>query len=272
VIGRASHAVRRFVGRPGCATPQPAAFGYSSQFLSLAETALDRPSPNCERVSLINKKQSSTAGPAALSIRERRRAVTSDAIRDAAIEVASEVGYAAMTTEKIAERAGVSPSTVYRYFADRDDLLAAITAWASQQTRIALPRGADEIADIQEEFMAGLDANRAHWRAIIVARVGQKPTSTGRQQRLDVWRKVLEEVTDHLDPEEALLAKAVIVYLTGGLAWLTMTDESGLDGAQAGRAAAWAIRTLIADLRAHNEQAAPKGTAPQPAPDRERSS
>jgi AcrR family transcriptional regulator len=185
--------------------------------------------------------------------------VTRDAIRDAAIEIASETGFAAMTTEKVAERAGVSPSTVYRYFADRDDLLRAVMAWASQQTRMLVPSSADDIASLQEEFMADLDANRGLFRAIVVSRVGQQTTWTGRQQRLDFWRYLLEEVTNHLDPEEALLAKAVIVYLTGGLAWLTMADESGLDGAQAGRAAGWAIRTLIADLRARNQEAAARG-------------
>ena len=210
----------------------------------------------CERLSLINKRQSSTAGPAALSIRERQRAVTRDAIRDAAIEVASETGFAAMTMDKVAERAGVSPSTVYRYFADRNDLLAAIIGWTYGQTRIPPLSSADDIAAFQEQFMADLDGMRALFRAIVVSRVGQETTWTGRQERLDMWRQLLQEVTDHLDPEEARLGKAVIVYLTGGLAWLTMADESGLDGAQAGRAAGWAIRTLIADLRARNEKAA----------------
>ena len=87
-----------------------------------------------------------------------------------------------------------------------------------------------------------------------------------------MWRELLGEVTDHLDPEEARLGQAVIVYLTGGLPWLTMADESGLDGAQAGRAVGWAIRTLIADLRARNEKAAAQKPAPQAAPRKERSS
>jgi AcrR family transcriptional regulator len=204
----------------------------------------------------MNQSQSPIPGSAPLSIRERQRAVTRDAIRDAAIEVASETGFAAMTTEKVAERAGVSPSTVYRYFADRDDLLGAVIAWATEQTRIPRPSHADEIAGYQERFMADLDTNRGLFRAIAVSRVGQQTTWTGRQERLGFWRVLLEEVTDHLDPEEALLAKAVIVYLTGSLAWLTMADESGLDGAQAGRAAGWAIRTLTADLRTRNEKAA----------------
>lgn len=162
-----------------------------------------------------------------------------------------------MTMDKVAERAGVSPSTVYRYFSDRDDLLGAVMAWAHEATRVpAVVTSADDIATVQEQFMADLDTNRALFRALVVSRVGQQSTWTGRQERLDFWRKLLEEVTDSLDPEEALLAKAVIVYLTGGLAWLTMADESGLDGSQAGRAAGWAIRTLIADLRARNDKAA----------------
>lgn len=190
------------------------------------------------------------------SIRERQRAVTRDAIRDAAIEVASETGFAAMTMEKVAERAGVSPSTVYRYFADRDDLLGAVMAWAYEETNIPRPSTADDIAGVQEQFMADLDARRELFRAIVVSRVGQEERWSGRQRRIDYWRGLLDEVTDHLDPEEALLAKAVITYLTGGLAWMTMADESGLDGVQAGKAAGWAIRTLIADLRTRNDKAA----------------
>jgi AcrR family transcriptional regulator len=203
----------------------------------------------------MNRRQTSKSGSGSPTIRDRQRAATRDAIRDAAIEVASETGFATLTMDKVAERAGVSPSTVYRYFADRDDLLGAIIAWTYGQTRIPPLSGADDIATFQEQFMADLDANRALFRAIVVSRVGQETTWTGRRDRLDMWRAVLEEVTDHLDPEEARLGKAVIVYLTGGLAWLTMSDESGLDGAQAGRAVGWAIRTLVADLRTRNEEA-----------------
>lgn len=191
-----------------------------------------------------------------MSIRERQRTATRDAIRDAAIEVASESGFAAMTIEKVAERAGVSPSTVYRYFSDRDDLLGAIMSWAYEETLFQRPTSADDIAGVQEQFMADLDSKREIFRSIVVSRVGQQERWTGRQERLAYWRELLDEVTDNLDPEEALRAKAVIVYLTGGLAWMTMADESGLDGAQAGLAAGWAIRTLIADLRARNDRAA----------------
>ncbi len=195
-------------------------------------------------------------GTSASSIRERQRAVTKDAIRDAAIEVASETGFAAMTMDKVAEQAGVSPSTVYRYFADRDSLLAAIIERDNERIHVTTPTNADEIAAVIERAMADFDTDRALNRAIVVARVGQETTWTGRQERLDYLRGLLEEVTGHLDPDEARRGKAIIAYLAGGLAWLTMADESGLDGVQAGQAASWAIRTLIADLRERNEKAA----------------
>lgn len=208
-----------------------------------------------------------------LSIRERQRAVTRDAIRDAAIEVASETGFAAMTMEKVAEQAGVSPSTVYRYFADRDDLLNAIIDWTyGQQAHMPPLAGADDIATFQEQFMADLDRMRGLFRAIVVSRVGQSETWSGRQERLSMWRGLLGEVTDHLDEEEARLAQAVIAYLTGGLPWLTMADESGLDGAEAGRAVGWAIRTLVADLRARNDRAAGHRRPTRATPRRERPS
>lgn len=188
--------------------------------------------------------------------------MTRDAIRDAAIEVASETGFAAMTMEKVAEQAGVSPSTVYRYFADRGDLLNAILEWTyGQHPHIPPLTDADDIAPFQEQFMADLDGMRALFRALVVSRVGQSETWTGRQQRTDMWRQLLREVTDHLGEEEARLGQAVIVYLTGGLPWLTMADESGLDGAEAGRAVGWAIRTLVADLRARNDEAAAREPA-----------
>ena len=165
--------------------------------------------------------------------------------------------------DKVAERAGVSASTVYRYFADRDELLQAVMASTAEWLHAPRVSTADDIAAMQEQLMADFDTHRALVRAIVVARVGRGSDWTGRGQRLEIWRYLLQEVTDHLGEDDALFGQAVISYLTGGLAWLTMADESGLDGAQAGRAVAWAIRALIADLRARNEEAK-RTDAPRP--------
>ncbi|MGW0826927.1 TetR/AcrR family transcriptional regulator [Streptomyces sp. NPDC002845] len=58
-----------------------------------------------------------------LSLRERKKIKTRIAIRDATYELIEEQGYDATTVEQIAERAEVSPSTVFRYFPTKEDIV-----------------------------------------------------------------------------------------------------------------------------------------------------
>jgi hypothetical protein len=67
--------------------------------------------------------------------------------------------------------------------------------------------------------------------------------------------QALSPVCDRLPPEDAENAKAVIVYLANALAWLSLRDESGLDGRRSGAAITWAIDTLVSDLGRRNELA-----------------
>lgn len=52
---------------------------------------------------------------------------TVDAILEAAAEVFERRGYAAATTNRIAERAGVSIGSLYQYFPNKDAILVALT-------------------------------------------------------------------------------------------------------------------------------------------------
>lgn len=66
-----------------------------------------------------------------LTVRKRHlgEALMREAICDAAVAVLSEVGFAALTMDRVAEAAEVSKGTLYNYFADKDALvLAAIEA------------------------------------------------------------------------------------------------------------------------------------------------
>ncbi|WP_286252841.1 TetR/AcrR family transcriptional regulator [Streptomyces graminofaciens] len=58
-----------------------------------------------------------------LGLRERKKIKTRTAIRDATYALIKEQGYDATTIEQIAERADVSPSTVFRYFPTKEDIV-----------------------------------------------------------------------------------------------------------------------------------------------------
>lgn len=58
-----------------------------------------------------------------LGLRERKKIKTRMAIREATYRLIMEQGYDATTVEQIAEAAEVSPSTVFRYFPTKEDIV-----------------------------------------------------------------------------------------------------------------------------------------------------
>jgi AcrR family transcriptional regulator len=58
------------------------------------------------------------------SLQSRKHKLVHDAIYDAAINLFSAKGFEATTVEEVAEAAGVSRRSFFRYFASKDDLLA----------------------------------------------------------------------------------------------------------------------------------------------------
>ncbi|MHB9853281.1 TetR/AcrR family transcriptional regulator [Streptomyces sp. Tue6028] len=56
-------------------------------------------------------------------LRERKKMKTRTAIRDATYRLIQQQGYDATTVEQIAEAAEVSPSTVFRYFPTKEDIV-----------------------------------------------------------------------------------------------------------------------------------------------------
>jgi AcrR family transcriptional regulator len=58
-----------------------------------------------------------------------------DLILDTAADLFAEVGYESMTTNGIAERAGISIGSLYRYFSDKDAILRALAKRHQEQVR-----------------------------------------------------------------------------------------------------------------------------------------
>ncbi|MFD5743443.1 TetR/AcrR family transcriptional regulator [Streptomyces massasporeus] len=78
-----------------------------------------------------------------LGLRERKKIKTRRAIRTAAYALIEEQGYDATTIEQIADRAEVSPSTVFRYFPAKEDIVVT-DAWDPVMTAELRARPVDE--------------------------------------------------------------------------------------------------------------------------------
>ncbi|WP_353944449.1 TetR family transcriptional regulator [Streptomyces sp. HUAS MG91] len=64
-----------------------------------------------------------TSAEPKVGLRERKKIKTRTAIREATYRLIQEQGYDATTVEQIAEAAEVSPSTVFRYFPTKEDIV-----------------------------------------------------------------------------------------------------------------------------------------------------
>nr|WP_167382956.1 TetR family transcriptional regulator [Streptomyces mangrovisoli] len=71
----------------------------------------------------MTERTTTPADRPALGLRERKKIKTREAIRTATYGLIGEQGYDATTIEQIAERAEVSPSTVFRYFPTKEDIV-----------------------------------------------------------------------------------------------------------------------------------------------------
>lgn len=83
-----------------------------------------------------------------MGLREVNAERTRELILDAAIALFAEQGYDESTLEQVAERAGVSISTLYRYFPTKDLLVLAPVALHGQMAEALAVRPADEAMDV----------------------------------------------------------------------------------------------------------------------------
>ena len=90
------------------------------------------------------------------SPRQTRSAVTVNAILDATARILVERGYAATSTNAVAERAGVSVGSLYQYFPNKDALVAALHARHGAQMKAVIESALARAMDVD------LDTGLAH--------------------------------------------------------------------------------------------------------------
>jgi len=156
----------------------------------------------------------------------------------------------AITYPQVAEAAGVSLRTVYRYFPTRVDLLRSAQAWLAEFTdgvRWDDPRTVYDLAGAVPEMGRIFDEHTNVFRALAGDEL--------QEQRRDAVAAAVAEVSGNLPPEEARRAEAILGHIRSGRAWLVLHDHYGLDGDEIMSTLDWAASTLLEDVRRRNDAA-----------------
>lgn len=88
---------------------------------------------------------------------QERAAVTVEAILQAAAELFCSIGYDRASTNRIAERAGVSIGSLYQYFANKEATLAALLEDHQRAVHAVVDEGLHVLADPEVDLRRGLE-------------------------------------------------------------------------------------------------------------------
>lgn len=187
--------------------------------------------------------------PPPATLRERQAEQVRGAVLDAAIRQLETRPVDELSMADVAEAAGISLRTLYRYFPDRPSLLGA--AGQHVVDSLQLPVAIDGPGAISASFLdaASRFSERPQLaRALVQTNAGRAVRSSARPQRTEAVAEALRSLTDGLDRDTARRAAAVIAHLCGLTSWVSIANESGLDDHESQLAVAWAIDALVAAL------------------------
>jgi len=188
------------------------------------------------------------------SLREHNAEATRERILSAVADLIERGDVDELTVPDVAEASGISLRTVYRYYPTREELLEAAGRWIGNELmRHPYPQTLDEVAEAYRVGVGEFAERPGLVRALALSQLGRKVRGYRRRERLAAIRKALRTELPELDEEELRRAEAVIAYLHNMLAFTTMREENHLSPDEIGEAVAWAIRTLVDDLRRTHE-------------------
>jgi AcrR family transcriptional regulator len=187
-------------------------------------------------------------------LRATQLAETSTRIARAAAEVVLRDGPTGLTFPAVAEQAGVSLRTVYRHFANKDELLLGAVHAGAERTKEIFPPNTVRIAQMRE-FLPAL------WRELEAQRdyvAIQQASPAGlelRRERLQLRRgEVVEALADdypELGTDDRNALADLITVLIGSSLLFDLVDHLDLEVDEAAFLAAYAIESVA--MRARDE-------------------
>ncbi|WP_052507693.1 TetR/AcrR family transcriptional regulator [Sphingomonas hengshuiensis] len=166
---------------------------------------------------------------------------------------------AKLTHDAVAERAGISRRTVYRYFPDQTALRQG--AWKQLAPAGGIPQTLDQLLGEMRARFAQFDANAPAMTVAMASAEGRAIRNAVTPDRVAAYRAMLDAPSRALPEPDRTLAVAAVQLLSSEVAWREMRDQWGLTGDAIGIACRWAVEVLLADLRKRGDAPLTAGPA-----------
>ncbi|AJY46847.1 TetR/AcrR family transcriptional regulator [Martelella endophytica] len=155
----------------------------------------------------------------------------------------------ALTIPDVADRAGISRATAYRYFSTPDELLQEIALDAvALAIRIpddpSLDAGA-RVESVIRQVLAMLEDNETTFRHFLAARVVEKGGRRG-ARRLEWLGEALAPLSREMPRRLYLRLLNALALLTGMETLVVMKDVCGLEADESEEVIIWTARALLA--------------------------
>jgi AcrR family transcriptional regulator len=167
----------------------------------------------------------------------------------ATVDLIGQVGN--INHDAVAERAGVSRRTVYRYFPDQTALLRGAREHVGGLIgpKVRFPQSEADLTGQLHDLYTGFDRIAPVSLLMRTTPQGRAIRLADRERRRRAYTAAAADAVKDLPPADQKLATAALQFLHTS-AWLEMRDHWGLTGEEMARSIRWAMQTLLNDLRA----------------------
>jgi len=187
-------------------------------------------------------------------LRAQQAEETRERILDATVRVMAE-GLAFLSVPQVAREAGVSVPTVYRHFATKRDLLAAVYPHAVRRAgvdEVVIPRSMDELRGGLRAHFERTDSFGDLARAAMASPAAEEVRRINMPDRVAIFRRLADSIEPKPSKAERDRIARLLVILTASSALRLWRDQLGSSVEEAADDVDWVLRAAIASATSRN--------------------
>jgi AcrR family transcriptional regulator len=186
---------------------------------------------------------------ALVGLREEHRELTRQKILTSVLDLLADGSLDELSVPAVSRHSGVSVATIYRYFPNRDELLAAASAEPSRRAMSSSQHPPRDGDDAFAHFLRTMWLDFSTNLPLLRHQITSEPGREMRRARLDQSRERLAEYVtafgvDAGSPEGERLI-SMLMLVAGSVALIELHDRQGISVDDSIDQALWATRALI---------------------------